>query len=833
MTSLNLIGEHWRTLPLFPVIRDHWVALLVFSFLSFLWIGDTLVLDRDLSAFDIILRLPNWQSEYTYQGVQDMILSDSPQAHYPERKIKWGAMAAGHRLNYNPYIFSGLEDSAQGVGGFITSPFQLFMEVDEAIDWSTWLRLTLAGLFMYTLLVGVGTSSLSAIFGGVIWAFNMHQLVWLEFPQHLAAQLWIPLIFYLDYQILKHGFTKARVAGLLLTNLFFYTSGYPQIVLYTYICIGIFNTVYLLSASGLKLKQRLFTWAAVHLVFLIFAVFLLPKVLLVGELIQDGLRGAQTFRAGLSGFSHDFGSIITLIKNILPDIADFKRLYSPDYLGGIWGVKYHGPAVVVGFAAYFGLASLILLPFSIPHFFIKDKRAFLLGISAILAFSFGIMHKDPLLIELVNLVPLGGLGDYGRFITLAVFAMSILSAFGLYYVEKHHSGKTILAFAVVTILLMLAPLALQTVDQSIDPSRFRYSYYLSIGLIVILVVINQFKLRRIFAYLLLVFTIVDLYAVTVEFNPRMPDARNFPLTPSLEKILKDDSEFRIAILSRTQIYPPNVLQFYHLPTVGGYWTTAPRRYLDFIDQAYGESQVTANGMLFLFHGNMNVLRGLGTKYLISDQEIESPLTRLIPDINSHTYLYEFVAPLPRLHCASDVTTFSDETGLLENLGRLYSSQDRPLALTGEMKNAGKLTDACSVEAIRTSINSVTLTVSSDKPTYIIVPYNRSRHWHATVNNKTVEILDANYALMAIPIEPGTSNINLYYQNSLSLWFAVSQILLGLVVILLALSGTPGRHQRAILISLSLVIIIVALMEFPLFQNHNIPEREFNQNVIGS
>jgi uncharacterized membrane protein YfhO len=150
-----------------------------------------------------------------------------------------------------------------------------------------------------------------------------------------------------------------------------------------------------------------------------------------------------------------------------------------------------------------------------------------------------------------------------------------------------------------------------------------------------------------------------------------------------------------------------------------------------------------------------------------------------------------------------------------------------------MKNAGKLTDACSVEAIRTSINSVTLTVSSDKPTYIIVPYNRSRHWHATVNNKTVEILDANYALMAIPIEPGTSNINLYYQNSLSLWFAVSQILLGLVVILLALSGTPGRHQRAMLISLSLVIIIVALMEFPLFQNHNIPEREFNQNVIGS
>ena len=100
MTSLfKITGEHWRTRPLFPVIRDHWVALLVFSFLSFLWIGDTLILDRDLSAFDIVLRLANWQSEYPYQGVQEMILSDSPQTHYPERKIKWGAMADGHRPN--------------------------------------------------------------------------------------------------------------------------------------------------------------------------------------------------------------------------------------------------------------------------------------------------------------------------------------------------------------------------------------------------------------------------------------------------------------------------------------------------------------------------------------------------------------------------------------------------------------------------------------------------------------------------------------------------------------------------------------------------------------
>lgn len=832
MTSLfQKPGEYWRKLIAIPTIRDHWHAILLFPFLAFLWVGDTLILDRDLSAFDVILRLPNWKAEYEYEGVQEMILSDSPQAHYPERKIKWGTMAQGHRLNYNPYIFSGLEDSGQGIGGFVTSPFQLFMEVDEAIDWSTALRLALAGFFMYAFLVGVGTSPLAAMFGGVLWAFNMHQIAWLELPQHLATQLWIPLIFYLDYKILTNGFTRLRVAGLLLINLFFYTSGYVQIVLYTYMCIGIFNTVYLASASGLRLKQRLYTWAGIHLVFMAFAIFLLPKVLLDGELIQSGLRGAQTFRAGLKEFEHNFGAVFTLLKNILPDIADFKRLYSPSYLGGLWDINYHGPGSMVEFGAYFGLASLVLLPFSIPQFLNRNRRPLLLGMAVIVAFCFGMMHKDPLLKELVNIVPLAGLGSYGRFITLALFAFSVISAFGLYYVESKLDKAHTWLISIPVVLLMLTPLVLRSVDPSIDPSQFRYAYYMSLGLGALLITVYQLKLHHKLAYLLLVFAIVDLFTATYEFNPRMTDARNFPLTPTLERILEDSSEFRIAILSNKEKYPPNMLQYFHLPTIAGYWVTVPRRYLNFITHIYGENYVTANGMLFLFHGNLNVLRGLGAKYLISDQEINSPLTQLIPDISTQTYLYEFVDPLPRIYCASDLTTFRDEDTLLKGTGNIYRTQDRPLTLIGEQPGAEKLTNTCAIEEIQTKINSVHLTVSSDQPTYLVVPYNRSQYWHARVNNTAVELLDANYALMALPIEAGASEVQLYYQNNLSLWFEAAQILLGLIVIVLALSSPRTRHQRNLLIALSLIVIIVALMEFPMLRNDNIPEREINQNTV--
>ena len=69
------------------------------------------------------------------------------------------------------------------------------MDVPNALDWSTWFRLSLAGILMYACLVLLGIRPAIAFLAGIAWAYNTHQLVWLLFPQHLATQLWIPLIF--------------------------------------------------------------------------------------------------------------------------------------------------------------------------------------------------------------------------------------------------------------------------------------------------------------------------------------------------------------------------------------------------------------------------------------------------------------------------------------------------------------------------------------------------------------------------------------------------------------------------------------------------------------
>lgn len=53
-------------------------ALILFPLLAVGWVGDTLFLGYDLSAFDVVFRLPHWQAEHEYRGVQQIILSDSP-----------------------------------------------------------------------------------------------------------------------------------------------------------------------------------------------------------------------------------------------------------------------------------------------------------------------------------------------------------------------------------------------------------------------------------------------------------------------------------------------------------------------------------------------------------------------------------------------------------------------------------------------------------------------------------------------------------------------------------------------------------------------------------
>jgi len=817
------------------MLRRHVLALILFPLLALAWVGDALFLGVDLSAFDVVLRLPHWKADYEYRGVQQLILSDSPQAHYPERALKWGAASRGERIDFNPFIFTGMRELSQGTGGFITSPFQLFMDVTEAVDWSTFLRLALAGLLMYGFLMALGVKTHAAVIGGVLWAFNLHQIAWLEFPQHLATQLWIPAVFAFNLLILYRGLTWQSLVGVLITNALFFTSGYVQIVLFTYVAIGIFNTVYLAFDSRLAPAQRIRRWVMVHLAFVLSALVLAPRLAAELQILNDGLRVQQDWRLNAPDLGWNAAVLLESVKNMLPDIGDYKRLFSPNFFGGLWGERYFGKPfygnIVVG-SLYTGLLIFVLIPASLLWLRKRRRRPFIAAAACVLLFSFAMIHEDPLMVNAFQQIPKSGYGGYERYITIIVFFLSALAAAGLHVLMCAGPRASRYVFWGAFLLAAASPFLVRIVDPGMPLDRMAYPAAVLAATGVGAAALHALGRWRYLSALLIAVTVADLWAVSYEFNPRMDESRNFPTTATLEHLLADPTPFRVAQVSRRQLYPPNVLQYYGIPSIGGYSTLAPTRYLDFVEEVIDDYHVTDNGQLFFFASNIDAFRLLNVKYVLSRQELNDPRVTLVHKARGYQ-MYELKDPLPRAYCASTLLKFESIGALLDSIKQVMADYDRPLALVADSRSVSELTADCRVEDIRAHLNGASFTVTTDAPSYVILPYTYYEQWNARADGKATDVLRANHNLLAVPVEPGEHEIRLTYRAPLHTVYGITMAGLGI----LALAWFVGARRRDVtawlLAYAGVVLIAYGLLEVPGIANLDLPESVIRPAALSS
>jgi len=117
-------------------IKKHLLAVLFFTACATGYLFDVLFFNKHLSAFDFVLEKPSWTVEFGGIAPHNPLLADSPTAHYPYKREFWGEMKRGYNTHYLPHIFTGKPTIGQGVGIFATSPFQLFLDVPDAQDWS-------------------------------------------------------------------------------------------------------------------------------------------------------------------------------------------------------------------------------------------------------------------------------------------------------------------------------------------------------------------------------------------------------------------------------------------------------------------------------------------------------------------------------------------------------------------------------------------------------------------------------------------------------------------------------------------------------------------------
>jgi len=189
-----------------------------------------------------------------------------------------------------------------------------------------------------------------------------------------------------------------------------------------------------------------------------------------------------------------------------------------------------------------------------------------------------------------------------------------------------------------------------------------------------------------------------------------------------------------------------------------------------------------------------LLRLMNVGYVLA----ESPPSDLSP-VRDVVHLYRLTESMPRAWVVSQARVIP---GLDELLTELIADSFDPTAVVllesgpnssqlGELDLASEVT---SVEpqslpgtiSLREEWNSRTIDLVMSHPGYLVLAYTYYPGWRATVDGRLTEVLRANYAFMALPLEPGEHQVMLRYQP---VSLVVGAVITGLSF--LVVSGTAG------------------------------------------
>jgi hypothetical protein len=136
-----------------------------------------------------------WQESNQSVNVHNFLLADVVDYIIPVKLFMAETIRAGQFPLWNPYVMAGYPFTYNTQAG-VFYPFSLLyylLPVDTAVNLTIVGQLLLGGLFMALYLRRWVQSQWAMLPGVVIFLFNGHMVVWLEWQVVHAAIIWLPL----------------------------------------------------------------------------------------------------------------------------------------------------------------------------------------------------------------------------------------------------------------------------------------------------------------------------------------------------------------------------------------------------------------------------------------------------------------------------------------------------------------------------------------------------------------------------------------------------------------------------------------------------------------
>jgi uncharacterized membrane protein YfhO len=452
-------------------------------------------------------------------------------------------------------------------------------------------------------------------------------------------------------------------------------------------------------------------------------------------------------------------------------------LFAPDFFGRgtehFWGgwsrVEYGYVGVLTLFMA--GLALIIR----------RSRLTLFFALSVLLFLLLALGENAPLYPFLLQSVPFFPFQVPARFVLLLDFSLAALAAIGMDSFDRRpRLMRSFLIGSAILVLVVLAALLWQYRENINQVPHHQDQMLRSILLFVLFATLSWLLIlargkgwlsSRAFAISAVLLLAVDLialgYWIEIERNDPMPGFAEG--SAALEYIKSDPGLHRIDIAGR--VWQPNLPQMEGLYSIRGvYNPLALSNYTAYIGSVGYRGSTLYNL--------------LGVKYVIGGKE-EPPAdtTFIVPvyDEDPDVTVFLNTLALPRANVVYNATVLPSAEAVFD---AIHEEDFDPLMelIIEEGKALKQERGDSTITVLRYDTNRAAFEVSTDKPAYLLLSDMYHPHWKAAVDGIETPILQADYALRAVPLDAGTHLVEMWYAPP---GWTIGAVVSGLALLLLA------------------------------------------------
>jgi len=697
----------------------------------------------------------------------------------------------GHVPQWNPYIFGGMPfvDAFHGDIFYPLSFLKFLMPLDRALGWIQIIHIFLAGGFMYACARRFGANYLGAFTSGLFYMLSTY-LVSLVSPGH-DGKIFVTALFPLALLFMEAAFQEKPFPNSLLMGGvlgLIWLTPHPQMAYFTHLALA-FSAAYRLIEK--IWRQRAWSWVALR-----------STALALGVAVGLGISAVQMWPG------------VNYVNNYSPraeargyEWATSWSMHAEElvgqFIGGFPGMvtqveqSYWGRNPFKDNSEYTGLVALLLALAGVVLW--KERKKWFFAALGLFALIYALGATTPLFKLFYYLIPqVKKMRAPSMIMFLFSFSGALLAGFGIQALltglnelnERMKKRLFATLGTVVGIVLLLTltvtfagrgfsgfwkgifysdmpPFKESLLQANFSKIAGRCWLALFLGGISLGLIWLYFKrsvAASVLVAALLFIGMLDLFRMDKNFIETTSLETHFSRHPLVDAIKSDPVPGRTFVPPQTLSGLPGIgtedyLPYFGIETITGYHGNQLRYYEDFI-----------GGKSFANLGNLNFLKLLNTRYLVSRDSFSMPGVLEMAGHYGGVYLYRNLSAPPRAFAVFNYEVVKNWNEAIEQIRQPAFNPAKTIFVAEDPAPPGWQPDTSAAltvaEITDRQIESYKTSVNLPKPGFLFLSENFYPNWRAYANGQELKVYQADVTFRAVYLPSGNHTVEWRYVPTL-------------------------------------------------------------------